>query len=65
MALSISRLPGADAIKTAERVRAVLADMAPTLPPGVRLVVASDESVELSNELNDLVLRGAIAFLRR
>ncbi|HET8649849.1 MAG TPA: efflux RND transporter permease subunit [Gemmatimonadales bacterium] len=62
VSLSIARLPGADAIKTAARVRERLTALAPTLPPGVRLSVQSDQSVELARQLKDLVLRGAIAF---
>lgn len=62
VSLSIARLPGADAIKTAAAVRGVLDEMATTLPPGVRLVVRSDDTVELKKELNDLILRGLIAF---
>ncbi|MGE5091192.1 MAG: efflux RND transporter permease subunit [Bacillota bacterium] len=62
VSLSISRLPRADAIKTAERVREVLDEMAGTLPPGVRLVVRSDDTTDLKKELNDLILRGLIAF---
>ncbi|HJP55543.1 MAG TPA: efflux RND transporter permease subunit [Gemmatimonadales bacterium] len=62
VSLSISRLPGADAIKTARNVRTVLDDLAKSLPPGVRLVVRSDETEDLKKELNDLILRGLIAF---
>jgi HAE1 family hydrophobic/amphiphilic exporter-1 len=60
--LSISRLPGADAIKTSAAVRAALAEMEPRLPAGVRVSVRSDESEDLADELRDLLLRGAIAF---
>ncbi|HJS46453.1 MAG TPA: efflux RND transporter permease subunit, partial [Gemmatimonadales bacterium] len=62
VSLTIARLPGADAIKTAARVRATLDALAPTLPARVDIAVATDESVELRKELNDLLLRGAIAF---
>lgn len=60
--LDIARLPGADAIHTAARVRAVMDELSSTLPPGVRLRIRSDESVDLGNELRDLILRGCIAF---
>ncbi|HET7603638.1 MAG TPA: efflux RND transporter permease subunit [Gemmatimonadales bacterium] len=63
VALSISRLPGADAIKTAERVKAEADNISRLLPPGVVLKLQNDESIELGKQLNDLVLRGAIAFL--
>jgi len=61
VALSIARLPGADAIRTAAGVRAALAALGPLLPPGVRLTLQSDESRELGGELRDLVRRGLAA----
>ena len=60
--LDIARLPGADAVKTAARARAVMDDLKRVLPPGVRLEVRSDESIELGKQLRDLLLRGGIAF---
>ncbi len=62
VSLTIARLPNADAIKTAASARAVMTDLARTLPAGVRLVVRSDDTVDLKRELNDLILRGLIAF---
>jgi multidrug efflux pump subunit AcrB len=63
IAMSVSRLPGADAIKTVAAVRAALRELEPALPPAVRFRVVADESVELGAELRDLVTRGGIAFL--
>ena len=63
VALSIARLPGADAIKTAAAVRRLMDQIKPTMPPGLRLKVESDESVDLAKQLRDLTIRGAIAFL--
>jgi hydrophobic/amphiphilic exporter-1 (mainly G- bacteria), HAE1 family len=63
IAMSVSRLPGADAIKTVAAVRAALKELEPTLPPGVRFRVVADESIELGSQLRDLVTRGGIAFL--
>jgi multidrug efflux pump subunit AcrB len=60
--LDIARLPGADAVKTAARARQAMDDLKRVLPPGVRLEVRSDESIELGKQLNDLLLRGGIAF---
>ncbi|MEI2720087.1 MAG: efflux RND transporter permease subunit [Gemmatimonadales bacterium] len=60
--ISLQREAGADAIKTAAAARAVISSLAKTLPPGVRLTIARDESEDLSKQLNDLMLRGAIAF---
>ena len=62
VSLSVSRLAGADAIKTAARVRDLMDAIAPTLPPGIRVNVLSDESVALREQLDDLLLRGGIAF---
>lgn len=61
--LDITRLPGADAIQTAARVRTAVAELSPYLPTGVTMRLESDESVELRKQLHDLVVRGAIAFL--
>lgn len=61
--LRISRLAGSDAIKTAARVRQAMTTLQPTLPAGIRFRLAADESVDLAKQLNDLLRRGAIAFL--
>lgn len=60
--LSLERQAGADAIKTAAVARQIIDEIAPTLPPGVILRVERDQSIDLENQLNDLMLRGAIAF---
>lgn len=63
ISISITRLPDADAIKTAAAIRAALDEIRPTLPLGVGLRVASDESQDLKEQLQDLLIRGAIAFV--
>ncbi|MEX2182422.1 MAG: efflux RND transporter permease subunit [Gemmatimonadaceae bacterium] len=63
LALTVAREAGSDAIKTAKAVRGALADLADELPAGVRWRITADESIELERQLNDLFLRGAIAFL--
>lgn len=60
--VDITRLPGADAIHTARRVREAMQGIQQILPPGVVVKLESDESIALGKELSDLVLRGAIAF---
>ena len=60
--ISLQREAGADAIKTAAAARTVLTELQAKLPPGVRLAIARDESEDLAKQLNDLMLRGAIAF---
>ncbi len=58
----LERQAGADAIKTAARVRDVIDEIRGTLPPSVALRIDSDQSVDLSRELRNLMLRGGIAF---
>jgi hydrophobic/amphiphilic exporter-1 (mainly G- bacteria), HAE1 family len=60
--MRVARLPGADAIRTARDVRAVLAQLRPGLPAAIQFKVLSDESVRLGQQLGDLGQRGAIAF---
>jgi multidrug efflux pump subunit AcrB len=60
--LEITRLPGADVIQTARRVRAAMVEIRRLLPQGVVARLESDESVGLAKQLRDLVLRGSIAF---
>lgn len=60
--LTLTREGGADAIKTVARARAALGETQASLPPGIRLAVASDASEDLVTQLNDLLLRGSIAF---
>ncbi len=62
IALSISRLPEADAVKTAQRIRTTLQEIERTLPTAVTLRVMNDDSEELQKQLRDLLIRGAIAF---
>ncbi len=61
--MRIARLPGADAISTAARVRAAVEELTHRLPPGLRFQVLGDESVRLKAELDDLGRRSGIAFL--
>ena len=63
VALDVVRSPGADAIKTAAALREAVAALRPSLPLGVRLEIANDESVDLARELRDLTMRGGIAFV--
>ncbi len=60
--LEITRLPGADVIHTAARVRAAMTEIERILPIGVKIKLESDESIELGKQLRDLVIRGAFAF---
>ena len=60
--MDISRQPTADAIHTATALRKAIDELRPTLPPRVELKIVNDESEELDDQLNNLLLRGAIAF---
>jgi 3-oxoacyl-[acyl-carrier protein] reductase len=60
--LTLTREGGADAIKTVARAREALAETQASLPQGIQLKIASDSSEDLVKQLNDLMLRGAIAF---
>lgn len=62
IAVEVTRHPGADAIRTAAAVRAAVDELAPGLPPAVRVRIANDQSTALAEELADLVRRGGIAF---
>lgn len=60
--LALTREGGADAIKTVKRARDMMSEVQAAVPEGIRLEVASDSSEDLVKQLNDLLLRGAIAF---
>ena len=62
VSLSVTREAGSDAIKTAAGVRAMLAELGPELPIGIRWRITSDDSIELDRQLKDLFRRGGIAF---
>lgn len=62
VALYVARQAGADAIKTAAAVRSAMASVARTLPVGVTLSLFNDTSEDLGHQLDDLFLRGAVAF---
>lgn len=62
IAIGISRLAGADAIKTANAVREAVRSIESRLPVAIKLSVVYDDSVELAKQLRDLLVRGAIAF---
>lgn len=61
--MSVSRLAGSDAIKTTARIQRALAELQPSLPPGIRFRLQWNESEELEDQLRDLAIRGALAFL--
>ena len=60
--MDITRQPGADAIHTAAALRLAIEELKQTLPPRVDIRIVNDESEELEKQLNNLLLRGAIAF---
>ena len=48
VSMSVSRLAGSDAIKTTARIQRALAELQPSLPPGIRFRLQWDESEELA-----------------
>jgi HAE1 family hydrophobic/amphiphilic exporter-1 len=62
LSLSVTREANSDAIKTAGEVRSALRRLVANLPPGLRYRIVSDDSRALKTQLDDLLLRGTIAF---
>ena len=60
--LQLTRLAGSDAIQTADRIKRAMTDIGRLMPPGIVFRIESDESKELREQLDDLLLRGATAF---
>ena len=60
--MRVSRLAGADAIRTVALVERAIADLQSVLPPGIQFTKRTDDSVELARELRDLAIRGTVAF---
>ncbi len=63
VALSLYRHAGADAIKTAIAARAAVDELQRIASPGLRYRISQDASIDLKKELDDLMKRGAIAFV--
>lgn len=61
--VSISRHAGADAIKTAAKLREVIVELRKEMPRAVTIAISNDQSVDLADDLHDLARRGAISFL--
>jgi multidrug efflux pump subunit AcrB len=61
--IRVTRLPTADAVRTAREVRTTLESLRSSLPPGIRFKVLRDESIRLGDQLHDLARRGVYAFL--
>jgi hydrophobic/amphiphilic exporter-1 (mainly G- bacteria), HAE1 family len=61
VSLTVARLPGADAIRTAARVREAIELLGAALPAGVAVRLQRDESTDLKRQLRGLALRGGIA----
>ncbi len=62
VAMSLYRHAGADAIKTALAAREAVDELQRAAAPGVRYRVSQDASIDLKEELDDLMKRGIIAF---
>lgn len=60
--VSLTRLPNADAIRTAKVIRSTLTQLQSQLPHSVQIRVVSDQSEDLSRQLDSLFHRGLIVF---
>jgi multidrug efflux pump subunit AcrB len=63
VAVHLYRHANADAIRTALAAREAVAELQRVAPNGVRYRVSQDASIDLGKELDDLMRRGAIAFV--
>ncbi len=63
VAIHLYRHANADAIRTALAAREAVAELQRVAPNGVRYRVSQDASIDLGKELDDLMRRGAIAFV--
>lgn len=61
--IRVTRLPTADAVRTAQQVRATLEELRSSLPSGIRFKVLRDESLRLGDQLHELAKRGFMAFI--
>ncbi|MEO7363551.1 MAG: efflux RND transporter permease subunit [Gemmatimonadaceae bacterium] len=61
--VSISRHAGADAIKTAAKLREVIVELRKEMPRAVTISISNDQSIDLADDLRDLAQRGALSFL--
>ncbi|MEO7999209.1 MAG: efflux RND transporter permease subunit, partial [Gemmatimonadaceae bacterium] len=61
--VSISRHAGADAIKTAAKLREVIVELRKEMPRAVTISISNDQSIDLADDLRDLARRGAISFV--
>jgi hydrophobic/amphiphilic exporter-1 (mainly G- bacteria), HAE1 family len=59
--MSIYREHGTNTVRMADRTRDRLTELASTLPPGMRIALERDQSVQIRRQLSDLRNRAAIA----
>ncbi|HWV58592.1 MAG TPA: efflux RND transporter permease subunit [Longimicrobiales bacterium] len=52
--MTVSRAPGTNLLAVSDAVKARIAELEPLLPPGTRLIMRSDESVHVREQLGDL-----------
>ena len=61
--LSINRQPGSNTIKTIEKIREILPQFQETLPPGVKMLITHDRSVDIREAIDDVQFTLLIAGL--
>ena len=56
VALLAYQLPGTNALETANAIKAKLAELEPSFPPGLKYVVAQDNTLFVTASINDLMI---------
>ncbi len=56
IALIVYQLPGTNALETADAIKAKLAELEPSFPPGLKYVVAQDNTLFVTASINDLMI---------
>ncbi len=56
IALIVYQLPGTNALETANAIKAKLAELEPSFPPGLKYVVAQDNTLFVTASINDLMI---------
>jgi HAE1 family hydrophobic/amphiphilic exporter-1 len=61
--LAVMRQPGTNTVAVADAVKAALAELAPTLPPSVKVNIRYDRSVGIKDSVNDVKLSLVVALV--
>ncbi len=61
--LAVMRQPGTNTVAVADRVKAALAEIKPTLPPSVNIITRFDRSIGIRDSVNDVKLSLVVALV--